>query len=128
ARVGAARASLNLNNTAAAITYAQAVTPAYVSDANQGFRYNTTYRQGASATETRRMGNPYWEFVSAGGSWVSLSGTGYENLNDPRVPHGAAGEISVSSGGSFFVPNAPRSFNTYDGTTTGSRFVGSGGA
>lgn len=127
ARVGAARAALNAGNAAAAITYAQAVTPAYVSDASQGFRFNLTYRQGASSGESRRMGSPYWEFVSAGGSWVSLSGTGYENLNDPRVPHGEAGAISVAGGGSFFVPNSPRSFNTYDGTVEGARFVGSGG-
>lgn len=128
ARVGAARAALNMNNAAVAIAYAQAVTPAYVSDANPGFRFNTRYRQGSSSGETRRMGNPYWEFVSAGGSWVSLSGTPFAGLNDPRVPHDSAGAISVSSGGAFFVPNAPRSHSTYDGTTTGARFVGSGGA
>ena len=128
ARVGAARAALNAGNTAAAIAYAQAVTPAYVSDDNQGFRYDVHYRQGNSFAESRRMGSPFWEFLSSGGSWVSISGTGFENLNDPRVPHGEPGAISVSGGGSFIVPNAPRSFNTYDGTTEGSRFVGSGGA
>jgi hypothetical protein len=128
ARVGAARAALNAGNTAAAIAYAQAVTPAYASDADQGFRFDVNYRQGSSFAETRRMGNPYWEFLSGGGSWVSISGTGFENLNDPRVPHGEAGAISVSGGGSFFVPNAPRSFNTHDGTTEGSRFVGDGAA
>jgi hypothetical protein len=128
ARVGAARTQLNAGNIAAAVTYAQAVTPAYVSDLNQGFRYNLFYRQGNSTAETRRFGSPYWEFVSAGGSWVSLSGTGYEQLGDPRIPHGAAGAISVSSGGAFFVPNSPRSFNTYDGTLEGARFVGNAGA
>lgn len=128
ARVGAARAQLNTGNTAAALAFAQAVTPAYVNDGNQGFRYNLVYRQGNSSAETRRMGSPYWEFVSAGGSWVSVSGTGFDNLNDPRVPHGAAGAISVSSGGSFFVPNSPRSFNTYNGTVEGARFVGNNGA
>lgn len=128
ARIGAARASLNAGNPAAAIAYAQAVTPAYVSDADQGFRYDVHFRQGNSAGESRRMGSPYWEFLSAGASWVSISGTGFENLNDPRVPHGAPGEISVAGGGDFIVPNSPRSFNTYDGTVEGSRFVGSGGA
>ena len=128
ARVGAARAALNAGNTAAAIAYAQAVTPAYASDASPGFRFDATYRQGSSFAESRRMGSPYWEFVSAGGSWVSLSGTGFENLNDPRVPHGEPGAISVSGGGAFIVPNAPRSFNTHDGTVEGERFVGSGAA
>lgn len=128
ARVGAARASLNAGNTAAAIAYAQAVTPAYVSNDNPGFRYDVNYRQGNSFSETRRMGNPFWEFLSAGGSWVSISGTGFENLNDPRVPHGTAGDISVSGGGAFIVPNSPRSFNTHDGTVEGARFVGSSGA
>jgi hypothetical protein len=128
ARVGAARASLNAGNTAAAIAYAQAVTPAYVSDADQGFRYDVNYRQGNSFAESRRMGNPFWEFVSAGGSWISISNTGFENLDDPRVPHAEPGAISVAGGGDFFVPNAPRSFNTHDGTVEGSRFVGDGTA
>ncbi|HEX2167051.1 MAG TPA: hypothetical protein VHG09_07390 [Longimicrobiales bacterium] len=128
ARVGAARAALNAGNTAAAIAYAEAVTPAYVSDTDQGFRYDVHYKQGNSFSESRRMGSPFWEFLSAGASWVSISGTPFENLNDPRVPHGEAGDISVSGGGDFIVPNAPRSFNTYDGTVEGSRFVGSGGA
>jgi hypothetical protein len=128
ARVGAARAHLNAGNTAAALSNAQAVTPAYVSDTDQGLRYNLIYRQGNSTAETRRMGLPYWEFISAGGSWASLSGTPFENLNDPRVPHGPAGSISVSMGGAYFVPNSPRSFNTYDGTIEGARFVGNAGA
>lgn len=123
ARVGAARAALNRGDEAAAITYAQAVTPAYVSNANRGFRSDLHYRQGNSFAETRRMGNPFWEFISAGGSWVSISGTGNENLGDPRVPHGAAGAISVQGGGQFVVPNSPPSFSTHNGTAVGGLFV-----
>jgi hypothetical protein len=122
ARVGAARAALGLGDDAAAVAHAQAVTPAYVSYDAPGFRFDTHYRQGNAFAETRRTGNPFWEFISAGGAWVSLSGTGYENLNDPRIPHGAAGAISVSSGGQFFVPNSPPSFSTFEGTIEGEPF------
>lgn len=123
ARVGAARAALNAGNNTAAVTYAQAVTPAYVDDDNLGFRFDVFYLQGNSAAQTRRTGNPFWEFISAGGSWVSISGTPYAELNDPRVPHGPAGSISVTGGGQFLVPNSPRSFSTYSGTETGGLFV-----
>jgi hypothetical protein len=122
ARVGAARAALGRGDAAAAITYAQAVTPAYVSRDDPGFRFDLHYVQGNSFGETRRTGNPFWEFVSAGGAWVSVSGTPYENLDDPRIPHGEAGAISVSSGGQFFVPNSPPSFSTHDGTAEGAPF------
>jgi hypothetical protein len=123
ARVGAARAALNAGDKPKAISYAQAVAPAYGSPAAPGFRYDLFFKQGNSSTETRRYGSPYWEFISAGGSWVSVSGTPFEQLNDPRVPHGAAGAISVSSGGNFFVPNSPASFSTYSGTVTGGLFT-----
>jgi hypothetical protein len=123
ARVGAARAALNMNDKAKAITYAQAVAPAYVSRANPGFRYDLYYREGNSAAETRRHGSPYWEFISAGGSWVSLNGTGFENLNDPRVPHGAAGQVSVTGGGQWFVPNSSASFGTNNNTVAGALYT-----
>jgi hypothetical protein len=122
ARVGAARAALGMGDDATAGAHAQAVTPAYVSRTSPGFRFDVHYRQGNSFAETRRTGNPFWEFISAGGAWVSLSGTGYENLNDPRIPHGAAGAISVSSGGQFFVPNSPPSFSTFAGDVEGEPF------
>lgn len=122
ARVGAARAALDMGDDAAAISYAEAVTPAYASRDDAGFRFHVHYVEGSSFSETRRLGNPFWEFVSSGGSWVSLSGTGFENLNDPRIPHGPAGDISVSGGGEYIVPNSPASFSTYDGTVEGALF------
>ncbi|MGH7577898.1 MAG: hypothetical protein ACREM1_22600 [Longimicrobiales bacterium] len=122
ARVGAARAALNIGDNAAAVSYADAVTPRYVSTGDPGFRFDVHYLRGNSSTETRRMGNPFWEFVSAGGSWVSISGTGYENLNDARIPHGPAGTIGVAGGGEFIVPNSPRSFSSHDGTVEGALF------
>jgi hypothetical protein len=123
ARVAGARAALNKGDNPTAVALAQAVTPAYVSPSNLGFRYDVFYKQGASSTETRRMGNPFWEFVSAGGAWVSISGTGYENLNDPRVPHGLAGAVTVQGGGAFFVPNSPRSFGTFNNQMSGALFT-----
>jgi len=122
ARVGAARAALGRGDVATAITYAQAVTPAYVSREDPGFRFDLHYIQGNSFAETRRTGNPFWEFISAGGAWVSVSGTPFENLDDPRVPHGEAGIITVASGGQFFVPNSPPSFSTHDASVEGAMF------
>lgn len=127
ARAGAARAALDLGDADAAISYAGAVTPAYASKDDPGFRFDVHYVEGASFGETRRLGNPFGEFVSAGGSWVSLSGTGFENLNDPRIPHAAAGELSVAGGGEFIVPNSPPSFSTHDGTVEGALFESTSG-
>ncbi len=121
ARVGAARAALGVGDKAAAIAYARAVAPAYVSRDDQGFRFDVYYRQGNVSSETRRHGNPFWEFN--GGtepSWFSISGTGFENLNDPRVPHGLP--QTVSGGGQFIVPHSPASFSTHDGTVEGVPF------
>jgi starch-binding outer membrane protein, SusD/RagB family len=120
ARVGAARASLNRGDAAAAIAYASAVTPAY--DAADAFRYDTHYIQGNSSAETRRTGNPFWEFISAGGSWVSISGTGYDELGDPRIPHGTD-PVGTADGTQRWVPRSPRSFSTHDGSPEGALFV-----
>lgn len=119
ARVGAARAALNRGDNAAAIAYAQAVSPAY--DQLDAFRFDVHYRRGASFSETRRMGNPFWEFISSGGAWVSLSGTGFEELNDPRVPHGSE-PIGTADGTQRWVPRSPPSFSTYDGSAEGALF------
>jgi hypothetical protein len=118
ARVGAARAALNRGDMASAIGYAQAVTPAY--DALDAFQWDAHYRQGASFAETRRTGNPFWEFISAGGSWVSVSGTPFEELGDPRVTHGT--EPLPTASGTWWVPRSPPSFSTYDGSPEGALF------
>jgi len=122
ARVGAARAALGLGDAQGAITYARAVTPPYVSREDQGFRFDVHYREGSSSADTRRHGNPFWEFMGGGEpSWFSISGTGFEDLNDPRVPHGLP--RTVSGGGQFIVPNSPPSFSTHDGTIEGAPFA-----
>lgn len=119
ARVGAARAHLNLGNTAEAIAHASAVTPAYASIDSEGFEYYAYYMDAAA--NRRRTANPYWEFVSAGGAWFSLSGTPFQDLNDPRVPHDTIPRGTASEGLQF-LPESPSSFSTHDGTVTGAAF------
>lgn len=119
ARVGAARAALNRGDGSTAISYAQAVTPAY--DDTEAFRFDAHYTQGASFAQTRRTGNPFWEFISAGGAWVSVSGTNNELLDDPRVPHGIE-PIGTADGTQRWVPRSPPSFSTHDGSPEGALF------
>lgn len=121
ARVIAARASLDLGDNANATQYASAVTPAYSSVDAPGFAYYAYYQHGATFSENRRIGNPFWEFASAGGSWVSVSGTPFEGLNDPRVPVGKEPR-STADGTLQWVPNSPPSFSTYTGTMEGGLF------
>ncbi|MGH7505321.1 MAG: hypothetical protein ACRELX_06705 [Longimicrobiales bacterium] len=120
ARVGAARAALDLGDAAAASGFASAVEPAYGSPAAPGFAYYAWYVDGANASERRRIGNPYWEFVTSG-RWFSVSGTQFENLDDPRVPH-ADSTLAAADGTRRFVPNSPLAFSTYDGTLEGAPF------
>lgn len=121
ARIGAARASLGLNDKAKAIQYASAVTPAYTSATAPGFEFRAWYLDGASFSERRRIGNPFWEFITAG-RWFSISGTPFENLNDPRVPHSTT-LITAADGTKRIIPNSPSSFSSYDGTVIGKPFA-----
>ena len=120
ARVGAARAALDLGDYALAIQYGAAVTPAYVSPASTGFAFRAYYVDAAPALR-RRTGNPYWEFAN-NERWFSVSGTPFDSLlvKDPRVPQ----ELRTTSDGtSRLVPNSPQAFSTYNGTRTGARFL-----
>lgn len=124
ARVGAARAALNLSAydasyTARAIEYASAVTPAYVAPGNEGFRFDNHYARDGQAY-TRRVSNPYWEFITSG-RWFSVSGTPFENLNDPRVPHDTI-PLAAADGTLRIMPNSPTAFSTYAGTVIGAPF------
>lgn len=112
ARVGAARASLNLNDKAQAITYASAV-PA-------GFEFRAYYSEN-----TAREYQPFRDAMSAetAGSnrFVSASNTPFEALrtqNDPRVPFGPTTEV-VQGGLAAWVPNATSAFSQYTGTLPG---------
>ncbi len=125
ARIGAARAALGLAayDPAAgpgAAGYAGQVVPAYVSPADEGFEFHAHYRDGNSFSERRRIGNPYWEFVTAG-RWFSVSGTPFEGLDDPRVPHDTL-TVNTADGTARYVPNSSSAFSTYDGTAVGAPF------
>lgn len=106
ARVGAARAYLDLNDKPKAIEFATPVPT--------GFEFRAYF--------TLSNANRMWTFMPpTGEKWFSVSGTGYENLKDPRVPHPTTTE-TVSSGVQAFVPNSPSAFNTYNATVTGADF------
>jgi hypothetical protein len=121
ARATAARAALDLNDRNRAAQFASAVTPAYVSPADEGFRYFAYYQDGPTFADRRRTGNPYWEFVSAGASWFSVTGTPFDRLGDPRVPQ-AATPIGMADGTRQPVPNSPPAFSTFNGQPNGAPF------
>lgn len=123
ARVGAARAALGLSADAAlrtkALDYARAVTPAYVSNDDQGFQFDASYATDADRY-TRRVSSPYYEFIRSG-RWFSISETPFEGLNDPRVPHSDT-LYTAADGTQRTIPNAPTAFENYDGTVNGAPF------
>jgi hypothetical protein len=111
ARVGAARASLDLGNKTDAINFASAVPASF------GF---FVYH---SANSTREY-NPFAAAASGGqaAEFVGITNTPWENVNgDPRIPHPATTELTMQ--GSAIVPNSPINFSTYNGTATGADFT-----
>ncbi len=111
ARVGAARASLDLGKNADAIAFASAVPAAFA------FK---VYHSANSAREN----NPLFSAASggAGAEWVGLTSTPFENVtNDPRIPRPAVTERTQQ--GSTFVPNAPLAYSNYNGTLAGADFT-----
>jgi hypothetical protein len=113
ARVGAARAYLNMGNKAKAIEYASLVPDAFE------FR---SYHSENSAREN----NAWFNRMSTGASGsnsASLTNTPFEALaGDPRVPRPAATE-RVMDATNAFIPNSPPSYSTYNGTATGADFT-----
>ena len=111
ARVGAARAALNLNDKTSALGYANAV---LASDTNFVFR---SIHSINSPRETNRM----WNFMTAE-VWVSLDGTPFLAMaGDPRIPRPDTTQ-GVVDGTRRFVPNAPLALSTYNGTPQGGEF------
>lgn len=105
ARVGAARASLDLNNKTKAIEYASAVTPVWTSDATtatRGFQFFAYFLDGT-------VNNPMWAAAaSAAGSGsrsVSLDATPYAYIVDRRIPTQRLGVMDGSNDGKD--PNGP---------------------
>jgi hypothetical protein len=124
ARVGAARAALNLSAydpsvRQRAVQYARAVTPAYSSEAAKGFEFRAQYaREGERYT--RRSSNPFWEFITDG-RWFSLGGTPFVNLKDPRVPQSDS-LVRTQDATRQFLPESPSAFSTYNGQVSGAPF------
>jgi hypothetical protein len=123
ARVGAARAALGISNDAAfrakALEYARAVTPAYGSSDDQGFRFDATYAED-NDRYTRRVSSPFYEFIRSG-RWFSISDTPFEGLNDPRVPHSDT-LYRVADGTMRTLANSPTAFEEFDGSAKGIPF------
>jgi hypothetical protein len=110
ARVGAARASLDLGKNADAIAFASAVPTTFA------------FKVYHSANSTREN-NPLFAAASGGASaaWVGLTSTPYENLTtDPRIPRPTTTERTQQ--GLTIVPNAPPAYSNYNGTLTGADF------
>jgi len=104
ARVGAARASLDLNDKAKATTYAQQVPAAFV--------FYAYYSENTSAQNHRtynRIGT---------GNNGTLQGTPFEAMTgDPRIPR------STSPTSRIGTPLSPPSYSTFNNTLTGATFA-----
>ncbi len=128
ARVGAARAYLDLNNKAQALTYAQAVTPAWTSDAAPGFQYWASFLENS-------VDNRWWQIAAraAGGGnrEVGLDATPFDGLVDPRVPQQKMPVMDGTGGsgttGGVNVPMSSQFFSTYTGTLPGGEITKSSG-
>lgn len=107
ARVGAARAALNLGDRATAIQFASQV-PAE-------FQLNANYSEN-STTEN----NFVWLRLTNTAS-ASVLGTPFEGLVDVRVPIPASTDTTASSI-SAFQPNSPTAYSTYTGELPGGEF------
>jgi hypothetical protein len=104
ARVGAARASLNLNDKAKATTYAQQVPAAFVFNA-----YYTDNTTGQRHRTFERIGP---------GNNGTLAGTPFEAMvGDPRIPRSATPASRVGT------PLSPPSYSSFNNTVTGAAFT-----
>ncbi len=126
ARVGAARAAMDLNKKDQAIAYASAVTPAWTSDASAASKGFQFWVYWADET-TGKWLNPMWSVVSIaagkGTREASLWRTPYENINDARVPMDSmTGGVMDSPGGTpanAMIPLAPSSYSNWTGVIPG---------
>ena len=117
ARVGAARAYLNINNKTQAIAFASLVT--------SPFEWRSYYLESSSATDVRQINQFYGRFStgSSGSNSASINNTPFLAMaGDPRVPRPATME-RMQDGTDAFNPNSPTAFSTYNGTATGADFT-----
>ena len=107
ALVGAARAALNLNDRARAVTYAQQV-PAT-------FNFFATFSNNSTA-ENHRI----WSNLTAASSATTDNTPFRDMAGDVRIPR------SGVTGVTGLIPRSPSSYSSFDGTATGAPFVPGG--
>lgn len=113
ARVGIARASLNLYGSGKADADRQrAIT--FASQVPEAFRFWSYYSDSAS-----ELNNYMWSRTTAGNE-MSVNDTPFFDLRgaDPRLAIPATPKVTVSGVGRF-VPNAPSSYSNHTGTLPG---------
>ena len=111
ARVGAARASLDLGKFGDASSYASAVPSTFV------FKVYHSANSG-------RENDPFAAAASGGASaaFVGLTSTPFEKLTtDPRVPRPPT--LQRTQQGLTYIPNSPLDYSTYNGTLSGAPFT-----
>jgi len=108
ARVGIARAALNLGDRALAAQFAAQVP--------NDFLFRSYYSENSTEENAVLFGR------LAPLAAASVSGTPFEGLKDPRVPLPDATE-TVQGSGRAFVPNSPTAYSTYTGTLPGGEFT-----
>jgi hypothetical protein len=124
ARIGTARAYLNLNRKAEAIAAAQAVTPAWTSDATvatRGFQFWAPFLETS-------VDNRWWEVAaraSGGGNrQVGFDGTILDGIVDPRVPQQRMNVQDGTNGATGVnVPKSTTAFSTWDNTVLGAEIT-----
>lgn len=105
ARLGAARASLNINDKAKATTYAQLV-PA-------GFVFYAYYTDNTTAQIHRTYNR-----IGTGNGVGTLAGTPFEAMaSDPRVPRATTPTARVGT------PLSPSSYSSFNNTVVGANFT-----
>ena len=105
ARVGAARAALNMNNKTLATTYAQQVPAAFV--------FYAYYSENTTAQHHRTYNR-----IGTGNGVGTLAGTPFEAMAaDPRVPRW------TTPAGRAGTPASPPSYTTFNNTVAGAAFL-----
>ena len=114
ARIGAGRAALQMGDKTKALAYATGIPIA--------FEFRAYYSENSA-----RENNSVWNRFSNGSGNISgaLDFTPFETTKDPRVPHPVATE-ATQNGIRAIVPNAPRSYSSWDSTTVGLEFTKGG--
>jgi hypothetical protein len=119
ARVGAARAHLNLNQKTDALQYANDVLAALPAAADTLWTFRAWYSENSTAENMYIFGRLTGTSASLTGS---VSSTPFETMIDRRVPRPLAPERTQNTLNAF-VPNSPRAYSSYTGDAAASDSV-----